>query len=57
MHRLLGVAGLRLRSADPARLKDFIVLLHSRASAAATQQQLTVRGRILLDLVTSVKNN
>ncbi len=53
---LLAVAGLALRKADPARMKDFVVDIHDKASKM-TGEQLTTRARVMLDLVVDVKNN
>ena len=53
---LLTVAGLALRKADPARMKDFVVDIHDKASRM-TGEQLTARARVMLDLVVDVKNN
>lgn len=53
---LLTVAGLALRKAEPALMKEFVVDMQDKASKM-NQDQLTTRARVMLDLVVDVKNN
>ena len=66
MAGLLTVAGLSLRSADPEAMKEFVVAVHERARAVATDTTipndisttvLSTRARVMLDIVIDIKNN
>ena len=51
---LLTIAGLALRKAEPALMKNFVVEIHEKASSRGN---ITTRARVMLDLVVDVKNN
>ena len=56
---LLRAAGISLRASDPIRMKEFVVNVHERASKETGQDgsKLSVRARVMLDLVVDIKNN
>lgn len=54
MATLLSAAGLALRAADPERMRDFVLAVHARAGEVET---LSMRARVMLDLVVDIKNN
>lgn len=51
---LLTIAGLSLRKADPQEMKNFVLEIHS---IAGEKGDLSVRAKVMLDLVVDVKNN
>ena len=61
MAGLLGAAGLALRAADPERMKEFVVEVHSRAAEKGAESSggssFSTRARVMLDLVVDIKNN
>lgn len=44
----LRAAGLQLRSADPAAMRDFLVAVNARAAEAAAQGAMTPRAEVSL---------
>lgn len=54
--QLLQAAGLALRSSNPERMKDFIISVHARAADVGVKN-LSVRARVMMDIVVDVKNN
>ena len=56
---LLRTAGIALRGADPVRMKEFVVAIHERAGKESQERNgtLSVRARVMLDLVVDIKNN
>lgn len=57
MSAALRVAGLQLRSADPAAMKDFLVAVHARAAEAAKAGAMSARAEVMLSLLLDIKNN
>lgn len=53
----LRAAGLHLRNADPAAMRDFLVEVHSRAAAASAAGTMTTRAEVMLSLLMDIKNN
>lgn len=54
---LMRLSGLALRTADPERMKDFVVSVHARAAEQGGPEKLSARTRVMLDTVLDVKNN
>lgn len=46
MSAALRAAGLQLRAADPAAMKDFLVAVHTRAAEAAQQGVMSARAEV-----------
>lgn len=46
MSAALRAAGLQLRAADPAAMKDFLVAVHARAAEAAQQGAMSSRAEV-----------
>lgn len=46
MSAALRAAGLQLRSADPAAMKDFLVAVHARAAEAAKAGAMSARAEV-----------
>jgi nucleolar MIF4G domain-containing protein 1 len=57
MSTLLHGCGLALRSADPVRMKEFVISIHSRAAEVGGIGSLSRRAQIMLQLVVDIKNN
>jgi hypothetical protein len=51
MSAALRAAGLQLRSADPAAMKDFLVAVNARAAEAAQQGAMSSRAEVQLPLL------
>ena len=54
---VLRLSGARLRSEDPAALKEAVLIAAEKAAEARKAGRLTARGEALLSLVLDVKNN
>lgn len=55
--QLLKECGTELRSADPAKMKEFVLSIHERAALARAESGLSKRAELMLETVCAVKNN
>jgi len=55
--QLLKDCGIELRSADPRKMKDFVLSIHERAALAREDSGLSKRAELMLETVCAVKNN
>uniref|UniRef100_A0A7S3UI00 MI domain-containing protein n=2 Tax=Picocystis salinarum TaxID=88271 RepID=A0A7S3UI00_9CHLO len=55
--QLLKECGTELRSADPAKMKEFVLSIHERAALARAETGLSKRAELMLETVCAVKNN